>query len=92
MLLDEGGGEFQLDIYARDSAADALLPPGRSAKFDVFLANGGSGSMASDESHGLAAMAVADVLRQNEATLDCSDFVTLRARLAGAPETVRRRV
>jgi hypothetical protein len=90
VLSDARGVSFQLDIYARDTEVGAPRPPGRSEKFDVFLANGGTGKLSSREDHGLAAMAVADVLRQNEALLDCSGFVTLRTRLSQSPDGVRR--
>jgi hypothetical protein len=91
VLKDAAGVAFQLDICARDDAKGALVPPGRSERFDVYLANGGTGEKASFEHHGLAAMAIADVLRQNEAVLANPGYRTLRERLATAYDSVQRR-
>jgi len=81
LLSDEDGVSFQLDICARDTAKGAPTPPASSEWFDVFLANGGEGRLPSCEQHGLAAMAVAEVIRHNEARLTHSGFLTLRERL-----------
>lgn len=91
VLLDRAGGTFQLDVCARDESEGALVPPGRSVRFDVYLANGGSGDTASFEHHGLAAMAVADVIRHNEAAFDRTGYRTLRERLSTAYDSVKRR-
>jgi hypothetical protein len=91
VLRDAAGFTFQLDVCARDHAEGALVPPGRSAHFDVYLANGGRGDTASFEHHGLAAMAVADVIRKNEATFDRTGYRTLRERLSISYGSVKRR-
>jgi hypothetical protein len=89
VLQDGGGRSFQLDVCARDPAPDAVAPPGRSDRFDVFLANGGDGSTATLEEHGLAAMALADVIRHNEHRREHAGYWTLAERLRRAPERVR---
>jgi hypothetical protein len=89
VLSDAEGVRFQLDVCARDSNPDAPLPPACSEFFDVFLANGGKGSKSSFEHHGLAAMAIADVIRQNEQQLSREGFATLSERIARTPEAVR---
>jgi hypothetical protein len=89
LLSDAEGVRFQLDVCARDSNPDAPLPPARSEFFDVFLANGGKGSKSSLEHHGLAAMAIADVIRQNEQQLSRDGYSTLSERVARSPEAVR---
>lgn len=84
------GAEFYLDICSRDMAAGAPVPPGRSDRFDVFVANLGDGSRPTDESHGLAAMAVAEVLRTNEHRVSIPGLLTLRERLATYSDKVLR--
>jgi hypothetical protein len=90
ILSDKDGTSFQLDVYARDAEPDAPQPPGRSEVFDVFLANGGAGQMPSLEEHGLAAMAVAAILRQNEGRVSANGFVTMRERMAAGRANVLR--
>jgi hypothetical protein len=90
ILTDKHGAPFQLDLYARDTAADALRPPASSAAFDVFLANGGQGQTPSFEDHGLAAMSVAAVIRQNETHVSGAGLVTLRERIAVDRASVQR--
>jgi hypothetical protein len=92
LVMSGAQGElFQLDVCARDDAPDASLPPGRSEHFDVFLANGGQGDVATRERHGIAAMAIADLIRNNEPKVDRSGFLTLRERLATSYESIRCR-
>jgi hypothetical protein len=86
LLSDASGGSFQLDICARDAAPGAPRAPAASEHFDVFLANGGEGTTPSCEQHGLAAMAVADVIRFNEARLAHGGFSTLRERLSSCDD------
>jgi hypothetical protein len=88
VLSDEDGVSFQLDLCARDLSRSALRPPASSESFDVYLANGGEGETPSFEHHGLAAMAVAEVIRHNEARLSHAGFLTLRERLTAARESV----
>lgn len=89
VMQDARGATFQLDICARDDSHAAPVPPARSECFDVFLSNRGSGKTASYEQHGLAAMAIADVIRQNEARLQRDGYHTLRERLSHAYDRVR---
>ncbi len=80
MMRDASGEDFQLDVCARDERTDAPGGPGQTQRFAVYLANSGKGNLPTRESHGLAAMAVADVIRGNEARLDASGFLPLRER------------
>jgi hypothetical protein len=89
VLSDADGVRFQVDVCARDFSAGAPRPPASSECFDLFLANGGKGATASLEHHGLAAMAIADVIRHNEQRLSHEGFATLTERLAVAPDAVR---
>lgn len=81
VLRDEAGRSFQLDVCLR---APGVSSPGGTERFQVFVANGGDGATATVEDHGLAAMAVAEVIRANEQRLDGSAFRALpdRAHLA----------
>ncbi|HMR75189.1 MAG TPA: hypothetical protein PKD61_08755 [Polyangiaceae bacterium] len=80
VLRDAAGTHFQLDVCRRDPEPGAPRGPGQTERYEVFLANSGDGTLRTRESHGLAAMAIADVIRGNEANLDASGFATLRAR------------
>ena len=80
VMRDASGEDFQLDVCARDSQSDAPCGPGQTQRFCVYVANSGKGDMPTPESHGLAAMAIADVIRSNEARLDVSGFLPLRER------------
>ncbi len=82
VLRDEKGQKFQLDVCARDTSASAPVAPGRSELFEVFLANSGNGSKATFENHGLAAMALAEVIRGNEQHVDRASFSTQASRVA----------
>lgn len=84
VLSDESGQRFQLDICKRDTAASSPAGPGRSQHFEVFLANSGDGSKATFEDHGLAAMALAEVIRTNEQGIDRTPFSTQARRAAKA--------
>lgn len=84
VLVDAAGARFQLDVCLRDATPGAVTAPGRTEHFEVFLANSGNGATATFEDHGLAAMAVADIVRGNEALADRSGFMTLAARLAAS--------
>lgn len=80
VVVDAEGLRFQLDICARDEA-EPRSGPAQTEHFEVFLANGGDGDTATFEEHGLAAMALAEVIRHNEAHIDRTGFVTLAARV-----------
>lgn len=79
VLSDATGEHFQLDVCARGEAPTA---PGHTEHFEVFLANAGNGSKATFEDHGLAAMALAEVIRANEHRVDRTQFHTQARRLA----------
>ena len=85
-----GGDAFQLDICARDREAGAHQGPGVTEHFSVYVANNGNGALSTVENQGLAAMAVADVIRGNETTVDRSGYRTLRQCVAA--RAVRRHV
>ena len=89
-LRDAAGQVFFLDICGHDSGPLAPVAPGRSELYDVFVANLGDGSRPTDESHGLAAMAVAEVLRTNEHRVSVAGFLTLRDRLSRHADKVQR--
>jgi hypothetical protein len=82
VLIDGSGVPFQLDVCARDASSEASSGPARSEVFEVFLANGGDGALGTHEDHGLAAMALAEVIRANEAHVPRKAFRTLAQRLA----------
>lgn len=80
-LVDGLGGSFCLDICARDEGVGAAVAPGRSEHYDVFLANEGKGADPTHEDHGLAAMALAEIVRANENAVRPEGMLTLRERL-----------
>lgn len=85
------GESFHIDICARDDGAGAPVPPARTDRCDLFVANEGGGSDPTPEAHGLAAMALAEVVRTHEHRVDLRELLTLRARLAHhGSEVVRR--
>jgi hypothetical protein len=81
VLCDTEQRRFQLDVCAFDPDAGASRAPGRSELFEVFLANLGDGDTITHEEHGLAAMALAELIRANEHWVDRSGFQTLRQRV-----------
>ncbi len=87
-MSDALGQRFQIDICARDDEPGADRGPGRTERFDLIVANRGDGSTSTHEDHGLAAMALAEVVRANEQVVDASVFRTLRQRLEAG--SVRR--
>ncbi len=80
VLSDASGQRFQLDVCARDASA-ATAGPGATEAFEIYLANHGDGSTSTLEDHGLAAMALAEVIRANEHGVPRSGFATLAARV-----------
>jgi len=62
----ERGEPFTLEILARDRSPLAPRPPAETAFHAVFISNGGDGWSATQEEQGLAAMALAQVIAQNE--------------------------
>jgi hypothetical protein len=81
VLADSAERRFQLDVCAKDETSDARRGPGQSELFEVFLANQGDGETSTFEEHGLAAMALADLIRANEHRVERTAFLTLRQRL-----------
>jgi hypothetical protein len=89
-LLDAAGGRFYLDVCKRDGRSGAPVPPGRSELCDVFVANEGNGSVPTHEDHGLAAMALADIVRTNERRVGIEGLLTQRDRMRSFPDQVMR--
>jgi hypothetical protein len=78
--LDDGASPpFYLEVCQRDD--EGPVPPARTDRCDVFVANEGDGALPTVEEQGLAAMAVADVVRANEHQSDLSGLMTHRSRL-----------
>lgn len=80
ILSDAQGIRFQVDVCALDPAPGAARGPARSEHFELFLSNRGSGCEATHEDHGLAAMALSEVIRSNESSFDRSGFLPLSQR------------
>ncbi|MCK6586065.1 MAG: hypothetical protein HUU21_31320 [Polyangiaceae bacterium] len=88
--LDEGavtiavsGGDrrsFELEILARDPSPIAPRAPGETSRFAIFVRNGGDGFVPTDEEQGLAAMALAEIVRRNEAKVSAEGFLTHEGR------------
>ena len=74
------GVRFQVDICARDVGAEANHAPAQTDHFELFVANEGDGEMATAEAQGLAAMALEQIVRANEAIVDRSGYQTLAER------------
>mgnify|MGYP001476148468 CR=1 FL=1 len=87
---EESGKTFQLDVCLADRSLGAPRAPGQSEHFDVFVSNLGDGATPTREEQGLCAMALADVIRANEAHLSREGYATLRERLDS--QRVRRHV
>lgn len=82
VMTDEQGVKFQVDVCLRDGDVSAARGPAVTERFDLFVANQGDGSTDTVEMHGLGAMALAEIIRGNEAQVDASGCHTLRERLA----------
>jgi hypothetical protein len=89
-LLGRNGERFHLDICACDREVGAAEPPARTARCDIFVANEGAGNDWTVEDHGLAAMALAELVRTNEHRVDLRGLETLRTRLRLHGDEVRR--
>ncbi|MBI5537096.1 MAG: hypothetical protein HY898_30520 [Deltaproteobacteria bacterium] len=89
-LKDSSDRLFYLDICKRDRRQSAPKPPACTDLYDIFVANEGDGSAATLEDHGLAAMAVAEVVRANEHAVPVAGMLTLRERLRRHPDQVMR--
>jgi hypothetical protein len=82
VVSDAHGAKFQVDVCLRDEDVSAPRGPATTERFDLFVANQGDGTTSTVEAHGLGAMALADIIRANEAHVDVSACHTLRRRLA----------
>lgn len=80
-LSDEKGQTYPIDLCLRDDAPGAAVPPARTTFFDVFAANGGKGDTPTLEQHGLAAMALAEVIRSNEHHVTVGGVMTQQDRI-----------
>lgn len=72
---------FNLEIMARDNSALAQKPPAQTAKFAIFVVNGGDGWSPTREEQGLAAMTLAKIVEKNEQALDLPGLLTHAERL-----------
>ena len=73
---------FQLEILARDASPIAPRAPGEAGRFAIYVRNGGDGFAPTDEEQGLAAMALAEIVRRNEANVSAEGFLTHEGRFA----------
>jgi hypothetical protein len=89
-LEDALSRPFFLDICKRDQRRAAPTPPAFTDLYDIFVANEGNGSARTLEDHGLAAMALAEVVRANEHAVSMSGLLTLSERLRKHPDQVMR--
>lgn len=87
-LHDRTGARFGVEVCARDAAAPR--GPGETQHLSLYVVNEGDGAMPTNEEHGLAAMAIADVVRRNEPGADLTGFLTLDERLARHAATIIR--
>ena len=81
LVMAHGNDErFQLDVVARGRQR----APGETDFFQVMVVNRGNGSTSTSEAEGLAAMALADVIRTNEHSVDRAGFLSLELRTTRA--------
>jgi hypothetical protein len=73
---------FQLEILARDASPLAPRAPSQTDRFAIYVRNGGDGFAPTDEEQGLAAMALAAIVRRNEASVSAEGFLTHEGRFA----------
>jgi len=90
-LSGDDGELFYVDICARDRGHNAPVAPASTDLCDLFVANEGSGHDPTIENQGLAAMALAEVVRSNERDVDMNGMLTLTARLENHGDSVVRR-
>ncbi len=74
VMADADGGRFQVDICRIDPAGKERGIQ-QTERFDFYLANEGGGQTTTAEAHGLALMALAELVRANEQHVDVSAFV-----------------
>lgn len=88
VLTDRSGRDFGVEICARDP--DSPRSPAETDKFQLYVVNEGDGSLPTVEEHGLAAMAIASLIRKNEHAIEASGFLTLNERLARHASDITR--
>lgn len=82
VVAGEDQRSFQLEILARDPSPIAPRAPGETSRFAIYVRNGGDGFVPTDEEQGLAAMALAEIVRRNEAKVSAEGFLTHEGRFA----------
>jgi hypothetical protein len=88
-LEDPSGHRFVVEVHRRDTSVSGIRPAG---SLDVFLRNGGSGTTPTDETHGLAAMALASLLAKREAEgRPIPELATIVERWSSDPPPLFRR-
>lgn len=85
VLQDKTGEHFQVDVCAKDGSLMAPRAVAHAGGFSFFLANGGDGRLASHESHGLGAMAMAQYLDRQGTTGSVEGLLTLQQRNEAHP-------
>lgn len=81
-LSGDDGHRFRLEVLARDPSPIAPRPPAQTARFAVYVRNGGDGWAPTVEEQGLAAMALGSIIEANEASVSSAGFLTHADRLA----------
>ncbi len=71
---------FSARICLRDNEHGAPTPIARTERYELFLANGGTGNTPTREDHGLTVMALASLLRKNEVDVEPLAVTTMRDR------------
>ncbi len=90
-LEDPSGRRFIVEVHRRDAGGGVrgIRPAG---SLDVFLRNGGTGTTPTDETHGLAAMALASHLAAREAEgRPVPELSTIAERWSSDPPPVFKR-
>ena len=90
-LEDPSGRRFIVEVHRRDTdgGVSGIRPAG---SLDVFLRNGGTGTTPTDETHGLAAMALASHLAKREAEgRPVPELSTIAERWSGDPPPLFKR-
>jgi hypothetical protein len=90
VVANAQGQNYAIDICQRDDSSSAPVPPARTAHYDIFVVNEGSGNTPTREEHGLAAMALAEVIRSNESSVRPAGLATHRQRLAGYSDQIMK--
>lgn len=71
---------FALEIMASDPSGESPTPPAEAGDLAIYVRNGGDGSLATIEDHGLAAMALAQHLDHHQAAGRITGLLSHRAR------------